>query len=309
MSAFLALVESGQFKLAAERCHVSQSAFSQMISRLEAQLGVRLFDRDTRHVSLTPEGRLLEPVARGLAADVEAMYLHLRDHADRRTGKVALAALPSLCADWLPRILADFRNRYPGIAMEFHDTVSDASLEPVRRGTVDFAINARVSSPDEFDTRLLFNEPFYLICSPSHPLAQRKCVALRALAGCDYIQTIRSDSVWQWLDPHIRDIELKDAGFEVGHLSTLAGLIANGIGVSIVPGFTLFQFHRLGLSAIPISNPSLQRPLLVVKRRGHSLAVAAQALMELIVRSPPQHILQAGGKRKAAVRSAEALLR
>ena len=53
---------------------------------------MRLFDRDTRHVSLTPEGRLLEPVARGLAADVEAMYLHLRDYADRRTNKIALAA-------------------------------------------------------------------------------------------------------------------------------------------------------------------------------------------------------------------------
>ena len=181
--------------------------------------------------------------------------------------------------------------------MEFHDTVSDASLDLVRRGTVDFAINARVSSPCEFDTRLLFNEPFYLICSPSHLLAQRKRVALRALAGCDYIHTIRSDSVWHWLDPHIRDIELKDTGFELGHLSTLAGLIANGIGVSIVPGFTLFQFHRLGPSAISISNP------------GHSLSVAAQALMELIVCSPPQHILQAGGTRKAAVRPAEALLR
>ncbi len=144
---------------------------------------------------------------------------------------------------WPPRILADFRKRYPGIAMEFHDTVSDASLDLVRRGTVDFAINARVSSPCEFDTRLLFNEPFYLICSPSHPLAQRKRVALRALAGCDYIHTMRSGSVWHWLDPHIRDIELKDTGFELGHLSTLAGLIANGIGVSIVPGFTLFHFN------------------------------------------------------------------
>ena len=95
LNAFLSLVDTGQFKLAAERCNVSQSAFSQMISRLEEQLGTRLFDRDTRSVSLTPEGKLLVPIARGIEADIEAMFSELRDHAEHRKGKVTIAALPS----------------------------------------------------------------------------------------------------------------------------------------------------------------------------------------------------------------------
>ena len=86
LGAFLTLADCGQFKLAAERSNVSQSAFSQMISRLERQLGTRLFDRDTRHVSLTPEGQALVPLARALATDVESMYGSLRDHAERRKG-------------------------------------------------------------------------------------------------------------------------------------------------------------------------------------------------------------------------------
>ena len=63
-----------------------------MISRLEAQLGTRLFDRDTRHVALTPEGQVLVPLARALATDVESMYGNLRDYAERRKGKIAIAA-------------------------------------------------------------------------------------------------------------------------------------------------------------------------------------------------------------------------
>ena len=63
-----------------------------MISRLEVQLGTRLFDRDTRHVALTPEGQVLVPLARALATDVESMYGNLLDHAERRKGKVAIAA-------------------------------------------------------------------------------------------------------------------------------------------------------------------------------------------------------------------------
>ena len=291
LGAFLTLADCGQFKLAAERFNVSQSAFSQMISRLERQLGTRLFDRDTRHVSLTPEGQALVPLARALATDVESMYGSLRDHAERRKGKVAIAALPSLSADWLPKILADFRRRYPGIQLQLFDTVADPNLDLVRRGTVDFALNARINSPEEFDTQLLFHEPFFIICPPSHPFAQKQHVTLRSLAGCDYIHSVRSGSVWHWIQPHIGNIDLNDTGFEVGHLSTLAGLIANGIGVSIVPGFALFQFYRLGLSAVPIHDRGLERPLLMVKRRGQSLSVAAKALLEMIIENPPAHVL------------------
>ena len=129
-------------------------------------------------------------------------------------------------------------------------------------------------------------------------------MTLRSLAGSDYINSIQSSSVWRSIQPHIRNIEFNDTGLEVGHLSTLAGLIANGVGVSIVPGFTLFQFYRLGLSAVRIRDRGLKRPLLMVKRRGQSLSVAAKALLEMIADNPPSHVLpssssKAGGSKKS----------
>ncbi|MES2508494.1 MAG: LysR family transcriptional regulator [Pseudomonadota bacterium] len=293
LSAFLALVDTGQFKIAAERCNVSQSAFSQMIARLEEQTGVRLFDRDTRQVSLTPEGRLLVPIARTVAGDIQAMYDELLDHAEKRTGKVSIAALPSLSADWLPKILADFSKLYPGIKLQLHDTVAEPNLELIRKGAVDFAINAVPFSSEEFDSEFLFNEPYYFICRPDHVYAGRKSISLKDLKGCRYIHTLRTGSLWRWIEPHVKDIEFKDTGFEVQQLSTLAGLIANGVGESLVPGFGLFQFHRLGLEAVLVRDRELLRPLFMVKRRGQTLSVAARSLLAIISANPPQHVVPA----------------
>ena len=303
LSAFIALVDTGQFKIAAERCNVSQSAFSQMISRLEEQLGVKLFDRDTRRVSLTPEGRLLVPIARTLANDIQAMFDELRDHAEQRIGKVAIAALPSLSADWLPKILADFQRLYPGIKLQLHDTVAEPNLELVRKGAVDFAINAVPFGSEEFDTEFLFNEPYYFICRSDHPFAQRKSIALKDLQGSSYIHTLRTGSLWRWIEPHTKSIEFNDTGFEVQQLSTLAGLIANGLGGSLVPGFGLVQFHRLGLKAVPVRGRSLLRPLFMVKRRGQTLSVAARSLLKMIAANPPEHVVPARTDKKPATPS------
>ena len=91
IDAFLALEETRRFAVAAQRCNVSASAFSQMISRLEAQVGARLFDRDTRNVALTPEGEVFSQGAHRIAAEMNASLVELRDRAARTVGRVTMA--------------------------------------------------------------------------------------------------------------------------------------------------------------------------------------------------------------------------
>ena len=145
LRAFLALAEQRSFTRAAEQCHLSQPAFSALIRSLEDALGARLFDRDTRSVQVTPEGRLLEDAARRLLSDVDSLLANLNDHVQRRKGRVSVAALPSLAAGWLPQLFAEFRRLYPGIALNLIDTLSDNCLELVRAGKVDFAQIGRAS--------------------------------------------------------------------------------------------------------------------------------------------------------------------
>lgn len=281
LGAFIALEETRHFTQAAKRCHVSQSAFSQMIARLEREAGTRLFDRDTRNVSLTPEGELFAASARRLAAEIDGAFANLRDHAERRKGKVAVAALPSLSAEWLPSLIAEYRRRHPGIAIELHDGILDRNLEAVRNGSVDFALTAG-GQLDEFEARPLFHEPFYLVCRRDHALAKRTRLALKDLAGVDFVHSIRTGSIWKRVQPALRGVALRDTGLEVEHLSTLAGLVAHGVGVTLVPEMALFPFERLDLASVRVADKALSRPLYVVKRRGRSLSVAATTFLEMV---------------------------
>lgn len=285
--AYLALVETGQFKLAADYCCVSYSAFSQMISRLEEQLGVRLFNRDTHRVSLTPAGELLLPIARSVAAGIDGMFAEMGDYAEQRKGKIAIAALPSLTADWLPMRLAEYRRDHPDIQLRLHDSVDEPALELVRKGIVAFAINPLPRGLDEFDVELFFNEPYYLICRPDHPLAGRRSIRPGELEGCTYIYMRRAGTIWTWIEPSLQDIAMRDSGLEVQHTCTLAGLIAHGFGQSIVPGLTLFEFNATGLKAVLIDDPGMLRPLYIIRRRGQALSVAAESVLKIIRDKPP----------------------
>lgn len=282
LQAFLALADCRHFGHAAERCHVSQSAFSAMIQKLEAAAGARLFERDTRNVTLTPEGELFVQVARQLLSDIEAAFADMSDYVARRKGRVAIAALPSLAAGWLPPVLAQYRQRYPGVTVELFDALSDQCLALLRQGRADIALTAPGANLIELDTRALCADPFFLVCRKDHPLAARRRIKLAQLAGCEMIHLARSTSVRQHLDAVLRPAGVHHGGLEVEHLATVAALIESGLGVSVVPELTLFQFALPNLVAIPLDAPELVRPLLIVTPKARSLSIAAQGLLALV---------------------------
>jgi LysR family carnitine catabolism transcriptional activator len=280
---FLALAETKHFRRAAERCRLSQAAFSQLIRRLEAAAGMRLFERSTRQVSLTAEGEVLVAAAARILADVDAALADLQDHAARRKGRVGVAALPSLAAGSLPEIFALYRARHPGVQLELFDALSDRCVALVREGRADFALTAAGPSLAEFDTRPLTTDDFYLVCRKDHPLADRRRIRLRDLAGSPLIHLARSTSVRQYLEPALRDVPYAASGLEVEQLPTAAALIASGLGVSVVPALTLSYFR--GLAAIRVDEPSLARRILIVQRKGRGLSASAQAMLDLVEKS------------------------
>src|SRR3954468_9783590 len=142
LRAFVALAEQRSFTRAAVLTHLSQPAFSALIRALEDTLGQRLFDRSTRHVEVTAEGREFEASARRVLAEFDGAVAGARDLAARRRGRVSIALLPSLAAGWLPAVLAEFRAAHPGIDLDVADVLSEACIEQVRNGKADFAIAA-----------------------------------------------------------------------------------------------------------------------------------------------------------------------
>ncbi|MGI4777427.1 MAG: LysR substrate-binding domain-containing protein [Janthinobacterium lividum] len=287
LRAFLALAAQRNFTRAAQLSHLSQPAFSALIRMLEGALGTRLFDRDTRSVQLTPEGRLFEGAAQRLLEDMNGAIADLADHVERRKGRVRIAALPSLAAGWLPAVLAEFTARWPGIRVDLDDALSDACIARVRSGRADFALASSGDAADaaaaiDLRSRKLCSDRFHLVCRTGHPLATEPKLSARKLAPWPFIQMARHSSVRQSLDAALHPMRL-NAVFEVEHLATVMGLVEAGLGISVVPALTLFHFRRDTLVTRPLPVAGLTRTVYIVQRREGSLSVAAQTLHDLVV--------------------------
>lgn len=284
LRAFIALVEERHFTRAAQRCHQTQPAFSALIRSLEEALGVRLFDRTTRKVELTTEGRLFQDAARRLLDDMDAAVVNLRDHAALRRGRVTVAALPSLAAGWLPAVYAAFHRDHPAVSLHLHDALLEPCLEHVRRGDADIAVAAEGMNMAGLATEPLCEDVFHLVCRKDHPLAGKRHVSLSDLGNAPIIQLGKGSSIRQSLARHAGFSQLRTF-LEVDHLATVTGLVAAGLGVSLVPSMTLYQFSHPELAIVPLAGRArLKRSLFLIRRSDQSLSVAAQAFYDVLLR-------------------------
>lgn len=281
LRAFVALVHTRNFTRAAAACHLSQPAFSAVIQTLEEQAGVRLFTRTPRSVSLTPEGLLLEAAANRLLLDFDRAFDELEDHVQKRKGRISFATLPSLAGGEFPPVIAEFRERYPGIEIDLKDVTADVCLELLRAEQVEFVVSAAVApAPDLTSTRLV-SDVFHLVCRDDHPLAGRKRLNANEVIRLPMVRFARSSSIRQHLDAAFYPQQLPTE-MEVYNLVTAAGLVAQGIGVTLVPTLALFEFQIQGLAAIPVTLPIPDREICIIRRKDAADSVAAAAFVELL---------------------------
>lgn len=286
LRAFLALAEQRNFTRAAAACHLSQPAFSALIRAIETQVGVRLFDRSTRHVALTAEGEEFERSAPRVLEAMEHALAGLRERAARARGRASIALLPSLAAGWLPRVMAEFRARYPGIDVDVFDVLSEPCVDRVRRGEADFALAATRGQSPELRAEPFCSDDFYLVCRRDHPLARARRPRPRDVAAQPFIHLSRTSSVRQYIDAATHPSTFAPV-LEVEQLATVAGMVRAGLGVSIVPALALYQFTDAALAHRSLTWPGLKRRIYLVRRRDRPLSLAAEALYEAVLRARP----------------------
>ena len=286
IQAFLALVELKNFTRAASHCHLSQPAFSALIKSLEDSVCLKLFDRSTRHVQLTPEGERFLHSALRIQAELQACEKAMRDTALLAQGRVAVALLPSLAAGWLPDVLQQFLGQHPGVEVAVLDVLSEPCIAAVGNGEADFALAAiRADTPD-LQAELFCSDDFHLVCREDHPLAAQERLGVADLLPWPFVHLARHSSVRQYLDAAFFPQSMHTL-VEVEQLATVMGLVHAGLGISVVPALSLFHFDKPGLITRPLSLPGMDRQIYLVRRRERSLSLAAQALYRLMLEKRP----------------------
>jgi len=122
MRAFVALAKNGNFTLAAQSLHVTQSALSGLIKELEQTLGARVVDRSTRRIDLTDIGRELFPLFSQMIDDLDGALANVADHTRLKKGVVRIAAPQLMACALLPQVIAAWRLQHPAIAVRLADT-------------------------------------------------------------------------------------------------------------------------------------------------------------------------------------------
>ena len=279
---FLAVARQQHFRRAAESLHLSQPAVSRHIADLEGELGLKLFDRNTREVVPTEAGRYLESAIGRVLDELEGVLAHVHSESERRRGKVHVASVPTLSAGLMPPCIAACARRYPELVIQLHDQAQTLVLDSVRGGEVDFGLAIEPPDTGEFDSELILRDPFVLVCRPDHPLAALDRVPWRKLRGQPLILLDYSSGSRRLIDQAFARREIDPTVVQqTGHTHTAFRMVEAGLGVSVSPALSP---PPPSLATRPLS-PQEHRDVVLLKRRQRSLsplaAVVWEALKEL----------------------------
>jgi len=254
---FVALAEELHFGRAAARLDMAQPPLSQQIRALESELGVALFTRTTRRVEITSAGRSFLAEARRVLAQAERAVRTAKRAARGEIGHLTIGFVPSADLDILPRVLSVLRTRFPRVEVELHALLPGQQVEALRRRRIQLGFVRLPVDAGGLIVESVQREPLVAALPEHHPLARRPRVRVSDLRKDPLILFPRR------IAPDYHDLLVgvcRQAGFtplvshETESMQTNIGLIAAGLGVSLLP-HSIRNLRRRGVVYRPLAPP------------------------------------------------------
>ena len=236
---FLAVAEELHFGRAAQRLNISQPPLSQQIMQLEQEIAAKLFTCTNRSVQLTPAGQQFLSDARAILQQVEqaagrAARLERGEEGELRIGFTSSAPFTGLVSD----ALYQFRQRWPQVHIQMQEINTRQQLAPLHEGQLDLGVMRNTALPSDLRHQLLLREPLRAVVHWAHPLADAESISISDLANEPFVffdpqgGTALHGEILSLLHRyHIKPYIMQ----EVGEAMTILGLVATGLGVSILP--------------------------------------------------------------------------
>jgi len=283
VQALVAIADRGGFRRAAESLNITQTALSRRLQNLESFLGVKLVERTTRSVALTPAGRDFAPQARRLLGELAAALTEIRESGRSMRGEVTIACIQTVGVHYLPDIVRRYAALYPHNRVRLLDYASSEVVATVLRREAEFGINMQGTAHPELTSVPLIKDRMVLVCRDDHPLARKKSLGWKALEPYPVILPGHESGNRPHLDMALERHKVKlQAFYEVQRSSTAVGMVAKGVGVAAVPALAVQTDAYPDLRVIPLVDPVVSRQIVLLARNKAHLTPAAQALYDLI---------------------------
>ncbi|NWG53205.1 MAG: LysR family transcriptional regulator [Hydrogenophilaceae bacterium] len=281
---FVALSDALNFHRAARALNMSQPPLSISIRKLEQEMGVTLFNRQARGVSLTEAGLAALPHARKILSGAEAMRDAARSTVDGTLGRLSVGFVGSAVCALLPKVVPLFRSERPGVDLRLREATTLEILRGLESGELDVGVlRTPVFDVGEVVLEALSQEEMLLLIPPNHPLRGRKSVRLEDLRNEAFVgyDRVRLPNYWN-LSLNAFDA----AGYqpriaeEAAHAHTLIALVESGIGVALAPAVSrIAGSDRVGYARLTVRGAPIMVGLASATQRGSENRPARQAFM------------------------------
>jgi len=280
LKAFQAVAESGSFSKAGEVLFLTQPAISKRVASLEDQLGLKLFDRIGKRISLTEAGRTLLLEVQKILNQVEESQRLLSNLSNHVGGTLHIATSHHIGLHRLPAILQNFTHHHPDVDLELSFMDSEKALRLIEIGKLELAI---VTLPED-STPLLKTTPAWkdelvFVCGKHHALAKLKQVNLKTLSQHRALLPSQGTITRKIIESYVtkKDLSL-NVTMETNYLETIQKMVEIGLGWSALPKIMCND----RLTILSVSTIRLQRTLGIVQHKSRTLSNAARTLLEFI---------------------------
>lgn len=294
----VAAADASTFSEAAARIGISQPSLSETIRRAELELNVKLFDRTTRSVTLTEEGRHVVAVAREMIRSFRHGLENIARWSGARRGRITVAGLPSVACAIMPAAIRHFARAHPDIEINVHDLPHERAIKDVENGIADLALTIRPAKLNECRFKELGADSLYLVCPPDHALAEKENVSWRDLAPYPFIGLSRTSSVRRMTDAAFVNREIfVEPVYELEQIPSAVALVEAGLGISALPALTLTMVRGARVVTKPLSDPVMKRRIGVVTLSGRSPPSYVISFIEVLRRCFDDRRLAVGERR------------
>jgi len=292
----VALADTRHFGQAAERCFVSQPTLSGQIKKLEEELGVILFERTRRSVEATPLGEAIVEHAKRVLEQADALRQLAYSHKDPLVGPLRMGAIPTLSPYLMPLILKPLKKQYPQIKLVLSEELTDTLLIRLGNHEIDAALLATPVEDPNFETMVLFDEPFWLVHPRSHPLSDKKKIVQSDMDGADLLLLSEghclAEQAMKVCHMQARGVQGDMADLRAASLETLLQMVGAGFGSTLLPALALRAglAKDRGIIARQLKLPDTYRRVSLVYRRTFPRRQVLEAFAGVVLKNLPDTV-------------------